>query len=81
MREDGYDAGAIGHLFVFSEQVSDDGQKRLIAVLGSSAPREDGRHIVPLAEHTSSNRRLQGHLCDLAWSQHYSFLGVRWLGQ
>lgn len=76
MKEDGYDAGQIGHILTFGEKYPEEQRKFPIIGLGSVAKVGLNRHV-PGLWYGYGKRGLGLYWFDRAWVAYYRFLGVR----
>lgn len=76
MKEDGYDAGQIGHILTFGEKYPEEQRKYPIIGLGSVA-RVSLRRRVPGLWVGDGRRELGLDWFGNAWGRSYRFLGVR----
>lgn len=76
MKEDGYDAGQIGHILTFGEINPEEQRKFPIIGLGSVAKVNLYRHV-PALWSDDGLRRLSLRWFGRDWNGHYRFLGVR----
>lgn len=76
MKEEGYEAGAIGHGLTFGEKYPDEQRKYPIIMLGSVAELDLIRRV-PVLWSDDDRRWLDLHWCGVDWNPIYRFLGVR----
>ena len=76
MKEDGYDAGAIGHILTFGEKYPEEQRKFPIIGLGSVAKVLLHRDVPGLWS-DGGERVLDLFLFDGGWRRRFRFLGVR----
>ncbi len=78
MKEDGYDAGQIGHILAFGEKYPEEQRKFPIIGLGSVARAVLYRYrLVPELLDGDGGRGLDLRWFGLGWYRFYRFLGVR----
>lgn len=76
MKEDGFEAGAIGHILAFGEKYPKEQQRYVIVGLGSVATIT-GRRWVPALEGGERGRTIRRRWLGEKWGRHCRFLGVR----
>lgn len=76
MKEDGYDAGQIGHILAFGEKYPEEQRKFPIIGLGSVAKVYLNRYV-PELWRVDGRRELRLYWFDRGWRRHFRFLGVR----
>ena len=76
MKEDGYEAGQIGHILTLGEMNPEEQRKYPIIGLGSVA-EVSLRRSVPALWHDDGRRELDLYWFDIDWDDYYRFLGVR----
>lgn len=77
MKEDGYDAGQIGHILAFGEKYPEEQRKFPIIGLGSVAVIDFNRRMPVLWWDDSNGRKLRLRWFGNDWDRNCRFLGVR----